>query len=1469
MGIPKFYRWLSERYPLVNQPVKVAGCPEMDNFYLDMNGIIHTTSHGNDPSKPVSEEVMIPRMFQYLDHLFAMVRPQKLMFMAIDGVAPRAKMNQQRSRRFKSAKERLEAKQAAEAKGEKVSDFDSNCITPGTEFMARLVDHLRFYIRKKIAEDPAWRVPKIVLSGPDVPGEGEHKIMEYIRTQRRLPSWDPNQRHCLYGLDADLIMLSLVTHEPHFCLLREVVQYSRGGRGQPAREVITDPNENHFVVFQLSVLRDYLDLEFRPASPDALPFPYDMERIIDDFVLFCMLVGNDFLPPLPTLDIAEGGLDTIIRIYKERLPIMGGYLTERGKLSRPRLEALLAEFGTLEQQILEERAADAESFAARQQKKRRGGGGAGNAAVQRGKQVLPQGVPTGAPAAPGALPQRAAGVPLSDRFGALAVDDDDNAPSEALAAAGREHSGASGSSAAFSQAIADAETDIPLEPLEPVEEDDDDDDDDDEVADHMQGPTMMAGEARALFLAGRADEALARWKDRFYRDKLGLPDSGPSARRVVQSYIEGLHWVLEYYYRGVASWDWFYPFHYAPCASDMKQLADCHVRFSQGEPFLPFQQLLAVLPPSSAGLLPDAYRALMCSPASPLREFYPEDFAVDYEGKRADYEGVILVAFIDQEKLLREEAKHVKPGMLQEHERARNREGVIFVFEHQEGSTETTYLESTLPRSYGSLPRCNSVVATVPRPPPLAPGEAGFGALCPGVRMRRNAPAGFPTLHTLTFGWERRLGVCNVFGMNSKKESMVLCLKPLSATLGTADVSSAVRALAASPAFATMRVFVRYPYLQEAQVVAISDGMHRYNADGTSSGIDGLERKDWQEGASELARKALTAQGVDTGVVDCLLHVRCCEGLVRNLDGTIEKRFAREETAVPLQLVVRQTQQQADPMPLARAAKMLRFAPNTPVLFLGRAHYGAVAVVLGASSATAAALREGKSVAPGDMRYRVRVFTPATTSAQIAKSARSLLTGVRPQTLPAHQVARKVGLSARAFGSVTSSIWVRTGDGRNDSVDIGLCVKQGKSNMVVPDFCLPDPAGRAGYVYTHALLRALQQYKNTYPGVFDAIETWCNSSDPAPGGKRANLQARDLFPAAADAAAEVHRLHKFLAGLETGKRPMVREDAAVAFADAIRQFQLSLPQGAAAAGGVVEMDEVMPALLLPPVDPASKLLTSLTGGEFCVGDRVVAVGSTGTPPFGRRGTVVGAFETYCEVVFDAPFQGGSNLFGRCTADTGALVGTQLLLSTSRPRAVPVPRHAMPKIVRAAAEAGQAGIVPVDVPAPTQTQKSSGEKISQKVKDIHAAIDMMMAKTGGAVPGNPQPHAPPPPPGAHLLAMLGRDAQQPAPPPAWGGASIGAMEAAQAATARARATNPEFVAAREMAAAEADMEASVAAPGPGATGRAVGSLDAMYASIQQQQEAQARARAQAQRAQQAEVTEKSFWEMMTAAGGPKK
>lgn len=160
--------------------------------------------------------------------------------------------------------------------------------------------------------------------GPNVPGEGEHKIMDFIRKQKKRKDYNPNTRHCLFGQDGDLIMLGLATHEPHFALLREEVVFdqARKKHNQMVAEAnlkrFKDQTESfegevddvagnnlsasidsyihnkNFDILHMSILRDYLAYEFetRDVLQDS---PFDLEKTIDDFVFMTFIVGNDFL----------------------------------------------------------------------------------------------------------------------------------------------------------------------------------------------------------------------------------------------------------------------------------------------------------------------------------------------------------------------------------------------------------------------------------------------------------------------------------------------------------------------------------------------------------------------------------------------------------------------------------------------------------------------------------------------------------------------------------------------------------------------------------------------------------------------------------------------------------------------------------------------------------------------------------------------------------------------------------------------------------------------------------------------------------------------------------------------------------------------------------------------------------------------------------------------------------------------
>ena len=109
-------------------------------------------------------------------------------------------------------------------------------------------------------------------------------------------------------------------------------------------------------------IEEYLINEFK-CLEQSVPFEYDVERVIDDFILLCFFVGNDFLPHLPSLDIRDGAIDFLIECYKEMLPSLGNYLTSPGgNLNLRQIDVILGRVGEVEDEIFRRKYAGSIKF---------------------------------------------------------------------------------------------------------------------------------------------------------------------------------------------------------------------------------------------------------------------------------------------------------------------------------------------------------------------------------------------------------------------------------------------------------------------------------------------------------------------------------------------------------------------------------------------------------------------------------------------------------------------------------------------------------------------------------------------------------------------------------------------------------------------------------------------------------------------------------------------------------------------------------------------------------------------------------------------------------------------------------------------------------------------------------------------------------------------------------------------------
>lgn len=550
MGVPVFFRYISKKFPGILVKAREGNMSQgplngrFDNLYFDLNSIIHPVSHPEDRPAPKNEQEIFLALFEAINRFVNIVRPQQLIYLAIDGPAPFAKQTQQRSRRFRAAKEseeRQRIKDEAIARilasdgtvPEQGERFDSNSITPGTAFMDRLTVALEEFVCQSLASNPLWLGLRVILSDSNVPGEGEHKVMDFIRSQRCQRGYNPNTRHCIVGADADLVFLGLASFETNFTIIREDVNVKPrprpcglcgiGGHDLPEcpgsvgkKPTFAPPTE--FVFVKLGILKNIMFKEM--VSGLRIPLRLNKDRVIADWIMLNFFVGNDFLPHLPSLEIREGAIERLMGLWRGMMTSTKGYLVENGKINIKRLMQIMRGVGKAEDQIFQKR----RSF---------------------------------------------------------------------------------------------------------------------EIRQHRPGEQEPVDEVR-LWQPG--------WKERYFQTKFG---SKTISSKVAQEYLKGLRWVLEYYFKGCPDWKWFYPFHYAPFASDIADTSTSTVPFPKdSKPLTPLEQLMSVFPASSGkSFLPPALSRLMTE--SEIKDLYPEDFKIDMNGQKQAWRGVALLPFVDIGRLQR------------------------------------------------------------------------------------------------------------------------------------------------------------------------------------------------------------------------------------------------------------------------------------------------------------------------------------------------------------------------------------------------------------------------------------------------------------------------------------------------------------------------------------------------------------------------------------------------------------------------------------------------------------------------------------------------------------------------------------------------------------------------------------------------------------------------------------------------
>jgi 5'-3' exonuclease len=337
MGIPSYFSYIVKNHPNIIKKY-VKDVLTVDNLYLDCNSIIYDAYSKMEFDK-LTESVaisIIRHVILKIEEYISIINPSKTVIIAFDGVAPVAKLEQQRSRRYKSWYQNEISKMIF--KKDKDDAWNTTAITPGTKFMAELND----IISKHFNQESFSRlnVAKIFVSGSNKVGEGEHKLFDYIRLN---PEKHSTETTIIYGLDADLIMLS-INHLPicpNIYLFRETPHFIQ------SIDSSLEPEANYYLD-----IPELTDAIIKYMNNDRELTSEQQKNKVYDYIFLCFFLGNDFLPHFPAVNIRTGGVDKMINAYKATIGDTNDYITDGKTINWNNVRKVVKFLADLEEEFI-------------------------------------------------------------------------------------------------------------------------------------------------------------------------------------------------------------------------------------------------------------------------------------------------------------------------------------------------------------------------------------------------------------------------------------------------------------------------------------------------------------------------------------------------------------------------------------------------------------------------------------------------------------------------------------------------------------------------------------------------------------------------------------------------------------------------------------------------------------------------------------------------------------------------------------------------------------------------------------------------------------------------------------------------------------------------------------------------------------------------------------------------------------